>query len=289
MLSVLVPAYNESGAIAETVHGLKRVLADVEHEIIVIDDGSSDGTGDKAAELDVTLIRQPANGGYGLSLKTALHHAQYDWCLIIDADGSYPVERIPDLLEHIPAYDMVVGARDQFFDSSLKGMGRRALLRTVEYAVRRKVPDVNSGLRVFRKDVALAHENRISSGFSFTTTLTLNMMLEDHFVRYVPIEYQRRVGNSKVKIGIDTMRMVRIILQALLYYDPFKIFLPLVVMSLAVGAVTAAALAYFSPINAALFFAVTVLTALLLSGMGMVAEAIRLHRVTRDRVERRKR
>jgi glycosyltransferase involved in cell wall biosynthesis len=282
VLSILVPAYNEADGIGQTLSLLDQVMDETQipYEIIVIDDGSEDATAERAESCGVRLIRQPQNGGYGLALKTALHHARYEWCAIIDADGSYDVGCMPDLLMHIPDYDMVVGARDRFYDSLPKRIGRFFLLKTVEYATRRKIPDVNSGMRVFRKDIALAHENRISSGFSFTTTLTLNMMLEDHFVRYVPIEYQRRVGKSKVKIGIDTIRVARIVIQALLYYDPFKIFLPLCVLGLLAGTLLGFVVHTYHPVLGWLFFGVSILTTLVLGAMGMLAEAVRLHRVT---------
>jgi hypothetical protein len=135
-------------------------------------------------------------------------------------------------------------------------------------------------MRVFRKDIAVAHENRISSGFSFTTTLTLNMMLEDHFVRYVPIAYQRRVGKSKVKIGMDTLRMARIVVQALLYYDPFKIFLPLCALSLLAGGILAWVVGTSNAVAGWLLLGVTLLCCFVLGAMGMLAEAVRLHRVT---------
>ena len=291
MLSVLVPAYNEADGIVATIRKLREVLepTGLVHEILVVDDGSTDGTGERAEAAGAQVIRQPRNGGYGLALKTALHRARYEWCAILDADGSYPIERLPDLLAHVPAFDMVVGARDRFYDALPKRLGRFFLLKAVQYAVRRPVPDVNSGMRVFRKDVALAHENRISSGFSFTTTLTLNMMLEDCFVHYVPIQYAARIGKSKVRIGIDTVRIVRIVLQALLYYDPFKVFLPLCVLALAAGALVGGALALVQPSAGLLFLGLAVLTAVLLAAMGMIAEAIRLHRVggaRRERVER---
>ncbi len=281
MLSVLVPAYNEAEAIVGTIRQLREVLGrtGLVHEIIVIDDGSTDETGARAASTGVEVLRQPRNGGYGLALKTAMHRARYEWCAILDADGSYPIERLPDLLAHVPAFDMVVGARDRFYDALPKRIGRFFLLKAVEYAARRKVPDVNSGMRVFRKDVALAHENRISSGFSFTTTLTLNMLLEDHFVHYVPVQYAARIGKSKVRIGIDTVRIVRIVLQALLYYDPFKLFLPLVLAALAVGVLGGLGLGFVQPVTGLVFFGLSLLTAVLLAALGMLAEAIRLHRV----------
>src|SRR4030095_11803542 len=113
VLSVLVPAYNEAASIAETVRRIRETMsaAGVVHEIIVIDDGSTDETAVRAETAGVAVIRHPANGGYGRALKSGMRQSRYDWCAIVDADGSYPIERLPDLLEYVPRFDMIVGAR----------------------------------------------------------------------------------------------------------------------------------------------------------------------------------
>ena len=109
------------------------------------------------------------------------------------------------------------------------------------------VPDVNSGFRVFRKDVALSHSSRISSGFSFTTTLTLAMILSEHFVHYVPIEYRPRVGETKVRLRRDTLRMLQILVQAVLFYNPLKAFLALCCASVLAGLLIGGLLCFFHP------------------------------------------
>ena len=142
--------------------------AGVPYELIVIDDGSTDGTGERAKADGVRVIRHPRNAGYGRALKTGIRESRYPWCAIVDADGSYPVEKLPELLAHVPAYDMVVGARTGsiYWGSFGRRALRVALMRLVQFVTGTTVPDVNSGFRVFRKDVALSHSSRISSGFS---------------------------------------------------------------------------------------------------------------------------
>lgn len=282
MLSILVPAYNEAPVIGETLRRLRTTMdaSGLAYEIIVIDDDSTDDTAARAAAENVQVIRQPANGGYGRALKTGMHHARYDWCAIVDCDGSYPIERLPDLLSYVPRFDMVVGARtgEHYWGGTSKRVGRRFLLRLVKFVVGMDIPDVNSGMRIFRKEIALTHARRISSGFSFTTTLTLAMILEEHFVRYVPIEYYTRVGPSKVRIGADSLRVLQIVTQAILYYNPVKIFLPICFACVAIGMLGGGLIALSSVTAGVLFAGFGIIAAVLAGAMGLLAESLRLHR-----------
>jgi glycosyltransferase involved in cell wall biosynthesis len=283
MISFLIPAYNEAGAIRATLATLRQTLATTSlvYEIIVIDDGSSDNTAELAAEPGVIVIQQPANGGYGRALKAGIRRATYDWCAIVDADGSYPINRFPDLLHYIPQFDMVVGARQgmHYHGSRGKRLGRWILGSLVAFVVGEKLPDVNSGMRIFRKDVALAHAGRISSGFSFTTTLTLAFFMEEYFVKYLPIDYHQRVGSSKVRIGVDSLRTLQIVVQAILYYNPLKLFLPICFLSLGVGIGLALVALIFQSDSAWLILTMGVLVAILVGALGILAEALRLHRI----------
>jgi glycosyltransferase involved in cell wall biosynthesis len=175
----------------------------------------------------VRVIRHPANGGYGRALKTGLRGAAGDWIAIVDADGSYPIEQLPRLLAHVPQFDMVVGARSgvHYQGSVFKGWSRKVLGYLVRFVAGVSVPDVNSGMRVFRRDIAIANIDRIGNGFSFTTTLTLAMLLQGHFVHYVPIDYLARIGRSKVRVPRDTLRMLQILVMAVVSYNPLKLFL----------------------------------------------------------------
>jgi polyisoprenyl-phosphate glycosyltransferase len=284
MLSFLIPAYNEADSIGATIQKLRTVMdADATvYEVIVIDDGSRDDTAKLAEETGVKVIRHPTNRGYGRALKTGMVQAQYEWCAIVDADGSYPIEQFPLLLQDIPAFDMVVGARTgkHFLGSPAKRFGRYVLHKLVAFVIGQKIPDANSGMRIFRKQIALNHAKRISSGFSFTVTLTLAMFMEEHFVKYVPIEYHHRVGSSKVRIGVDSLRVIQILTMAILYYNPLKLFLVICFMSVALGVVSAALLLVIGSVTTSLLFlGVSLQIAVLIGAMGFLAEAIRLHRL----------
>src|SRR5271157_4866036 len=169
MLSVIIPAKDEEESIVDTIQQIQRTLGEIEREIIVVDDGSQDGTAERALATGVKVISHPHNLGYGAALKTGIRAANYDTIVITDADGTYPNEQIPLLLkEYNKGFDMVVGARSgqNYFESALKAPLRLLLQFMVEYTVGRKVPDVNSGLRVFSKQKAVPFFSHLSNTFS---------------------------------------------------------------------------------------------------------------------------
>lgn len=279
-ISVLVPAYNEEPTIAETADRVKAALdrTDASYEIIVIDDGSSDCTAQRAALPGVRVLRHPCNAGYGRALKTGLRAATGDWIAIVDADATYPIEALPSLLQRIPEFDMVVGARAgaNYRGSRAKWWGRLALQRLVHFVAGVTVPDVNSGMRIFRKSIALANINRIGNGFSFTTTLTLAMLLEGHFVLYSPIEYHRRVGPSKVRLGRDTLRTLQILVMAVVAYNPIKLFLLLALLQTLVIAPCLLADAVLARgVHLGLILAIGSTGALILFGLGLITDVLR--------------
>jgi glycosyltransferase involved in cell wall biosynthesis len=282
VLSVLIPAYNEAASIAAVVKKVRETMdaSGLHYEMIVIDDGSSDDTAKRAEADGVQVIRHPRNAGYGRALKTGIRHARFEWCGIVDADGSYPVERLPDLFAFTPAYDMVVGARTgpNYWGSSGRHMARAILLRLVRFVAGTKIPDVNSGFRIFRKDIALAHSSRISSGFSFTTTLTLAMILDEHFVHYLPIDYHPRVGKTKVRMRRDVLRMLQILVQTTLFYNPLKAFLAACLASVLAGLALGAGLFFLDRIVGLAFFGAGLLVAILVGAVGLLAETVRMHR-----------
>jgi glycosyltransferase involved in cell wall biosynthesis len=186
-VSVLIPACNEEAALADTIAAIEthRALFG-EMEIIVINDGSSDRTGEVARALPVTLIEHETNRGYGASLKDGLQQAKGEFVLIADADGTYPLEEIPRLAADITAFDMVIGARtgDVVKIPFLRRLGKWIITQLAEYLSRQKIPDLNSGFRIFRRDAAMRFFSMYPDGFSFTTTLTLAMLTNHYRVRF---------------------------------------------------------------------------------------------------------
>lgn len=226
-VSLLIPAYNEEKGIGPVLEAVKRL--DLPGEIIVIDDGSTDRTGEVARASGLKVIRHDTNRGYGQALKTGILAAQHDIVAITDADGTYPNEEIRNLLSYIDHHEMVVGARtgESVRIPLLRRPAKRMLNILANYLAGTTIPDLNSGLRVFRKDVARTFFNILPAGFSFTTTITLAMLSNGYRVKYVSINYHQREGRSKINPIRDTLGFAGLIVRTTLYFNPMKIFMPL--------------------------------------------------------------
>lgn len=285
-VSVIIPAFNEEEGL---LHVLKEIHAVMQrekftYEIVVVDDGSTDKTAPLATSFGDRLIRHPENIGYGASLQTGILAASYDWIMIMDGDGSYDASAIPRLLSHLGEYHMVVGARQgRIYTGSFLNAGARWMFRFLtEFATGRSIPDVNSGFRAFRKDVAVRFFDILSHGFSFTTTITLASMLSGYFVKYVPVDYYDRKGKSKISRFRDSLRALQIIISAILYYNPLKLFL------LPSGFLTILAMGFVFLSVAVkstvllLCGVVSLVGAILVFALGLVADVIRRSKVPRD-------
>jgi glycosyltransferase involved in cell wall biosynthesis len=229
-VTVIVPAFNEAAHVAGQVRAVREVLEQSgwEFEIIVVDDGSSDHTAQQALSTGVRVLRHRRNRGYGAALKRGIAAARFDWILITDADGTYPASAIPELLGLARENDMVVGART---GQTVKiPMVRRPakwfLGRLASYLAGRKLPDLNSGLRLMRKDLVEKYLHLLPSGFSFTTTITLASACNDHPVEYVPINYHARLGESKIR-SRHAYDFLLLILRTIVFFNPLKVFLPI--------------------------------------------------------------
>jgi len=281
VLSVVIPAFNEEAAIAETVESVRAVLTatgEEGFEIIVVDDGSDDRTGEIAAVHGATVIRKLQNLGYGNSLKIGILAAANDTIIITDADGTYPVDQIPALLAtYREGWDMVVGARTgpHYHESPIKSPLRQLLKWLVEFTTGRKIPDVNSGLRVFSRREALPFFGHLSEGFSFTTSITLGYMLRMKTVTYLPMPYHPRVGRTKVRMVRDSLRTIQFIVQAILYYNPMKIFLVLAMASALIGGLTVLAGLAFHAITGILLGVGGMLVAVVIFALGLLGEQLR--------------
>ncbi len=244
-ISVIIPAYNERDGIAGVIAGLRERLgaSGLSFEMIVVDDGSTDGTARAAQGQGVRVLSHGANRGYGAALKTGIRAAASEHILICDADGTYPAESIGTLLGLIDRHDMVVGARTgasvdrPFFRRIAKGILRRLAI----YLSEAEIPDLNSGLRVFRRRAVMAYFPILPAGFSFTTTITLAMLCNEGSVAYVPINYSKRRGRSKIRPVRDTLNFLVLITRTILYFNPLKIFLP---VSLVIGLAFTASVLY---------------------------------------------
>jgi glycosyltransferase involved in cell wall biosynthesis len=229
-VAIVIPAYNEETAIRPQIEAIQAAMdaGDRPYELIVVDDGSTDGTAEVARCPGVRLLRLPENRGYGAALKAGIAAARHECIVIIDADGTYPPEAIPAMLALAAEYDMVVGARVGR-DVHIPWARRPAkwfLGRVASYLAGQRIPDLNSGLRILRKSLVQRYEHLLASGFSFTTTSTLAHLCNHHSVHYFPIDYRPRVGASKIRPA-HAPRFLLLILRAILYFNPLRVFLPL--------------------------------------------------------------
>jgi glycosyltransferase involved in cell wall biosynthesis len=238
MISAVIPVYNERDTVRQAIDSLKNALGDVDHEIIVVDDGSRDGSVELLQAMDgITLIRHEANYGYGSAVKDGIRAASGDTVAIIDSDGTYPAERIPALLNRLDGCEMAVGARHPL--PRLNRLAKLVLREIVWLLTRTRVPDLNSGLRVFRKEMAMRYLHLLPDGFSLTTTLTVACLVNRHKIEYVTVPYRPRLGKSKIRPIREFFNFILLIVRLATYFKPLEIFLPvsalLLVSGLAVG------------------------------------------------------
>jgi glycosyltransferase involved in cell wall biosynthesis len=239
---VVVPCFNEELGITSTVErivlGLQAALpspdAAPDFEVVIVDDGSTDGSPEAIESLRrrwhcVRVLHHEENSGYGAALKTALRSTRASFVAMTDADGSYPDARLGDLVRAAGEADMVVGARsphDPHYPF-LRRIPKRVLTSWVSWLVGRRVPDINSGFRAFRRTAVMGFLPLLPDGFSFTTTLTIAMLRAGFRVHFVPIQTAPRYGRSKIRPIRDTLAFVQLILRTGFYFAPLRMLAPL--------------------------------------------------------------
>ena len=201
-ISIVIPTYNEVNAIRSVVSELLETDSPEITEIIVVDDGSTDDTAKVISDLNVKLIRHPSNRGYGAALKSGIQAASGKFILTMDADGQHRIEDVKMLCSEVgsdPEAECIIGARTKLFHSPIWRMPGKWLMRWLaEFITQRNIPDLNSGLRVFRKNIAERYASICPQGFSFSTTITMAMLSRGYRVEFKPIEVNRRTGTSTV-------------------------------------------------------------------------------------------
>ncbi len=229
-ISVVLPAYNEEAAVGAQVEAIRRVLSThrMINEIIVVDDGSEDLTAERALRAGARVVRHPDNRGYGAAIKTGIAAAMHEAIVIIDADGTYPADQIPELVAKLETADMVVGARtgEHVFIPWLRRPAKWLLRWLATHVTGQPIPDLNSGLRAFRRDCVKQYFAILSNRFSFTTTVTLALLADDYRVIYHPINYYQRVGKSKITPR-HFMDFTILVLRMAMLFQPLRVFVPL--------------------------------------------------------------
>ncbi|HTY45502.1 MAG TPA: glycosyltransferase family 2 protein [Patescibacteria group bacterium] len=222
MISIILPAFNEEKAIGGVIEEIRSVLRGCayEYEIIVVDDGSDDATYNIALSKGGVVYRHAKNLGSGAARKTGLRHARGDIIVMLDCDATYPVKDIPRLLQHFPAFDQVIGARDKEYGALrlLRLFVKRSVTRTASFLTGTDIRDINSGFRAFKKDIAIKYIGLIPDGFSCVSTLTLIFVCKKYKVAFMPIDYYRRIGASKFMPVKDTFFFILTTLRVIIHF-----------------------------------------------------------------------
>ncbi len=232
--SVVIPAFNEADVIAEVVSGLRRSAE--WHQIVVVDDGSSDRTGDAAAAAGAQVVRHPYNKGNGASVKSGVRAATGEYVLVIDADGQHQPSDAVRLVARLGEFDLVVGARAHATQATwARRMGNGALNALAAYLTGRPIPDLTSGFRAARRQHLREFLHLLPNRFSTPTTTTLAFVKAGYNVAFEPVEARPRVGASKIHILRDGTRFFLIVLKVVTIFSPLRVFLPVSLASFALG------------------------------------------------------
>jgi polyisoprenyl-phosphate glycosyltransferase len=241
-VSVVLPVFNERGHLRAEIDRIRNALtaSPYSFEIIVVDDGSSDGSEVDLPTIDgIRLIRHQHNRGSGAARRTGTTAARGRIVVWTDVDMTYPNDEIPMLVKELDGYDHVVGARRTEAGTVrvLRVPAKWFIRKLASYLTETDIKDLNSGLRAFRRDVAMQYVHHLPAGFSCVTTLTMSFLSNGYSVKYVPIDYFPRAGTSKFHWWKDTRRYVLQVVRMSLSYNPLKVFLPIGTALLVLGIV----------------------------------------------------
>ena len=229
-LSIIVPAKNEAAGLPALLASLARVLASVEGletEVLVIDDGSTDATPRIARDLGARVVTHAESLGNGAAVKRGIRESRHRWILLLDGDGQHPPEEIPRLLEQAERYDMVVGSRNGGGGSVHRNLANKTYNALASYVANRPIPDLTSGFRVLRADLAKGFAYLLPNTFSYPSTLTLSLFRAGYSVGFVDVKVRPRQGKSHIRIVRDGCRFLLIIMRIATFFAPLRVFMPL--------------------------------------------------------------
>ena len=233
--SVVIPAFNEQEAIADVVSRVRGRGA--WREVVVVDDGSTDLTAERAAQAGARVVRHPYNKGNGAAVKTGIREARGDVILLMDADGQHDPEDMARLVAAVGVHDLVIGARSSKDQSLTRALGNTAFRLLASWLTGRPIPDLTSGFRAARRERLLEIIHLLPNGFSYPTTSCLALMKAGRNVTFLPVSAHARVGTSKIRVVRDGVRFVLIILKIVTLYSPLKVFFPISAVSFLLGLV----------------------------------------------------
>lgn len=226
-LSIIIPAYNEEGAVTEVLKNLQTELArlNLNYEIIVVNDGSTDQTQERLEKIEgIKLINHLYNKGYGASIKTGVKNSEYDWLLFFDADNQHNPKYIEKLIEKADNADLIIGKRMGYAGPSIRQPGKKILKWVAQFLTAQKIPDINSGFRLVKKEYFNHFLHILPNTFSISTTSTMAFLNAGHTVTYVPIEINKRDGGKSRVRPHHAITTVLLILRIIMLFHPLKIF-----------------------------------------------------------------
>jgi len=275
-LSVIIPVYNEEKAIGQIIEELKKELnkLDLEYEIITINDASTDKTGEILERIsEIKVIHHSNNKGYGGSLKTGIEKAKFNNLLFFDSDGQHEPRYISEMIKYIDEFDMIVGARTGYKGPIIRQPGKKLLHWLANYLTRQKIPDLNCGFRVVKKDQISKFTHILCDGFSFSTTTTLLFLSEGKSIKYIPITINKRMGKSTVKPkhAIDTLI---VILRSILISSPLRVFLPISFSLFFLAVISGMYDIFIGPINISDATILLLISSLLIFFFGLLADQL---------------
>ncbi|EKD25929.1 MAG: glycosyl transferase family 2 [uncultured bacterium] len=279
-ISIVIPSYNECLSIKDTIFQIDTLLKKNKFvfEIIVVDDCSTDNTYELIRNLSVKIIRHNYNKGYGASLKTGIKASEYKSVLIIDADNTYPIDKIPDILNSYfdEGFDMVVGARigKNVSVPFSKKLAKWLIVKLANYVTKRKIPDINSGLRVIKKELVIKYLNILPDGFSFTSTITIALLSNNHDVNYLPIDYHDRKGHSKIRPVYDFLNFILLIIRTTVFFNPLKIYLTLSLILSLIGFFVLFGSYLFTEKIMDVTFGICLIGSIMIASIGILADLI---------------
>ena len=237
MISIIIPAYNEEKVIGRVVRNVMEVLNNrrYEYEIIVVDDGSNDNTRKEAEKNGAKIVKHPYNIGNGAAVKTGIRNAHGDILVLMDGDGQHDPDDIPKLLKYIPEYDMVIGTRTKKTGLLHRSIANKLYNWFASYLTHFKIMDLTSGFRAVKREIIIKYIYLLPNTFSYPTTSTMAFIRGGHSIKYVPIEAQKRVGKSKIKLVKDGSRFILIMIKIATFFSPLRVFIPISLIAIIAG------------------------------------------------------
>jgi len=282
--TIVLPCYNEQDHVMLEIERISKAMeaSGYTYELLVIDDASTDGTLEVLKEaLDrfshMRLMPFQRNGGSGTARRIGTREARGEIVVWTDADMTYPNERIPEFIQYLdenPQCDQVVGARrsEQGTHKLLRVPAKWVIRKVAERLTATPIPDLNSGLRAFRRDVSLPYLRLLPPGFSCVTTITLSFLSNQHPVDYLPIDYAKRAGTSKFHFVKDAYRYILQVLRMVMYFNPLKVLMPLALWLLFFGVGKGVYDMVVHPFRFAINTVLLLVTGLIIASLALLAD-----------------